>query len=94
MHNVHRTTHDTHELIIVAFSGDIPRISFWNPQTAAQYALRQRRPNQRIVLQMFMIELLPWEDTLVAESVKGVWYFEGLASAHEVEYARLVIPLV
>lgn len=94
MPNATHDTHDTHEIIIVAFELDVPRIAFWKPECAAHYAMRRHRTDKRMVLQFFMIDLLPWEDTLVTESVQGIWYFEGLASSHEVEYARLIIPLV
>lgn len=94
MQNAKHTTNARHDVIIVAFRGDIPRIAFWRPECAAQYAMRTHRTNDRIVLQFFLMDLVPWEETLVAESFQRAWFFEGLASTHEVDYARLVIPLV
>lgn len=82
------------DIITVAFHNDVPKIAFWQPDAAANYAIRQHRTDYRLQLHFVILDIVPWEDTLVAECVDRLWIFEGLASTHGVEYARLIIPLV
>jgi hypothetical protein len=80
--------------ITIAFRNSIPRIAFWDHNAAINYAIRMHRSGCSHELQFETLDLVPFEDQLVAEQVQGKWLYDGLATAKTTEYPRLLVQLV
>lgn len=82
------------ETISVVFRDALPVAAFWQIENAAAYLQRTRHSTRRMTtLTQIDVDIVPWEDSLVAELNGTVWTFEGKATCDQAAAVRFIVPL-